>query len=181
MLVGGLVQLACGSLLWEGPSKQLPLFLDLGAFPQCCLHCCWTTGQGPGMCLGAGGGCWRASVVPFPGGRDKRAVSPEPAVALSSLCPRFPACLEVLCYIWVNQRMLSDVLATGELLGSAGELLQGQELPRLSLLPSTAMERAPEAAPRRLPSPSWAGRDLPEVLPLPGQHRGGCHVCPFAG
>lgn len=113
----------------------------------------------------AGGHQWCLSQ----GAGTKRVVSPEPAVALSSLCPRFPACLEVLCCIWVNQWMLSDVLATGELLGSAGELLQGQELPRLSLLPSTAMERAPEAAPRRLPSPS-AGRDPPEALSLPGQH-----------
>lgn len=79
-------------------------------------------------------------MVPFPEDRDKHAnILSEPAVALSSPCPRFPARLEVLCYIWVNQGMLSDVLATGE-------LLQGQELARLSLLPSTAMECAPKAA-----------------------------------
>lgn len=104
-----------------------------------CLHCCWSTGQGPGLCLRPGGGCWRASVVPFPENRDKHAsILSEPAVALSSPCPRFPACLEVLCYIWVNQGMLSDVLATGE-------LLQGQELPRLSLrwnvLPEAALAK----------------------------------------
>lgn len=52
--------------------------------------------------------------------------------------PRFPACLEVLCYIWVKQGMLSDVLATGE-------ALQGRGWPRLSLLPSTAMECSPKA------------------------------------
>lgn len=129
--------------------QALPLFLGLAAFPQCCLHC-WQW-----LLEGTSGA--------FPRGQgDNHAVFSEPAVSLSSPRPRFPACLEVLCYIWVNQRMLSDVLTTGE-------LLQGQELPHLSLLPSMVMECAPEAAPCPLPSPG-DGRDPPEVL--------GCHVGP---
>lgn len=42
-------------------------------------------------------------MVPFPEDRDKHAnILSGPPVALSSPCPRFPARLEVLCYIWVK-------------------------------------------------------------------------------
>lgn len=98
------------------------------------------------MCLGIGGGYWRASVVPFfPRGQGQTCNS------LSLLWPSalpdqdFQLALRFCAIFGLTSECYQMSLPL--------ESCARSELPHLSLLPSTAMECAPEAALHPSPSP----------------------------